>query len=84
MVPSACEVRRVRVIKILSLVSLLAGLNFLCSCGKSGSEPPIPAKSATAVGALPVTPFEVVTKSGVEMVYLARRRVRHGNERRQC
>jgi formylglycine-generating enzyme required for sulfatase activity len=52
-------------IRIVSLISLVAGLSLLCSCGKSG-----PADSSQAKNAIPATPFDVVTASGVEMVYL--------------
>jgi formylglycine-generating enzyme required for sulfatase activity len=40
----------------ISLLSLLAGLSLLCSCGKQGSEEQ--------------TPAAIVTQSGVDMVYL--------------
>jgi formylglycine-generating enzyme required for sulfatase activity len=58
-----------RVIGRLFLMSLLAGLSLLCSCGKSNSPEQSraqPASSAT----LPATPLQVTTKSGVAMVYL--------------
>jgi formylglycine-generating enzyme required for sulfatase activity len=47
-------------IRLVSLISLVAGLSLLCSCGKSG-----PANDA-----MPATPVDVVTASGVEMVNL--------------
>jgi len=51
----------------LFLIGLLAGLSLLCSCGKSDS----PANSSGASAApLPASPFDVVTKSGVAMVFL--------------
>jgi len=62
------------VIRKLPLLGLLASLSLLCSCGKSGSEeqgqdkPASPGVAASA--ALPTSPFDLVTKSGVEMVYL--------------
>ena len=52
--------------EICRLISLLAGLSLVCSCGKSGSENPAGGPAAT----LPATPCEAVTKSGVEMVWL--------------
>ena len=56
-------------VKTACLISLAAGLALLCSCGKSSPERP--AKSAPPPGAsLPTARVEVVTKSGVEMVYL--------------
>ena len=53
----------------LLIISLLAGLALLCSCGKPVTQDQgqvKPAQSAT----LPTTPVEIVTKSGVEMIYL--------------
>ena len=58
------------VIKSLSAVILLAGLSLLCSCGKSGSERQPPNSPAAPSPTLPATPFAVVTKSGVNMIYL--------------
>jgi formylglycine-generating enzyme required for sulfatase activity len=60
----------VGVIKNLSLVSLLAAASLLCSCGKSGSEAQTQAQPAHPASETSSTPFEVVTKSGVEMIYL--------------
>jgi formylglycine-generating enzyme required for sulfatase activity len=58
-------------IRTLSLLVLLAGLSFLCSCGKSDSQGQAPSNPASASSAtLPTIPFDAVTKSGVEMVYL--------------
>jgi formylglycine-generating enzyme required for sulfatase activity len=55
-------------------MSLLVGLNLLCSCGKSGSEKqnqaPTVAPASAPSATLPTSPVDVVTKSGVEMVYL--------------
>jgi len=63
-----------RVIRSLSLISLLASLSLLCSCGKSGSQEQDQAKPASSASAsaanLPATPSLVETKSGVAMVYL--------------
>lgn len=59
----------VRVTRSLSLLSLLAGLSLLCSCGKSGSQPQGTAQSASSATS-PTTPVAVVTQSGVPMVYL--------------
>ncbi len=58
------------VIKSLSAVILLAGLSLLCSCGKSGSERQPLNSPAAPSPTLPATPFAVVTKSGVNMIYL--------------
>jgi formylglycine-generating enzyme len=58
------------VIRSLSLIVLLPGLSLLCSCGKSGSEDQSRPAPAISSDPPPATPFDVVTKSGVEMVYL--------------
>jgi formylglycine-generating enzyme required for sulfatase activity len=60
----------VRVIKRLSLIVLLAGLGLLCSCGDNNSENQKHAAAASPSTALPASPVELVTKSGVEMVCL--------------
>jgi len=62
------------VIRCLPLIVPLAALSLLCSCGKSGSEEQGQVKPASSASApsttLPATPSEVLTKSGVGMVYL--------------
>jgi formylglycine-generating enzyme required for sulfatase activity len=58
------------VIRSLSLIVLLAGMSLLCSCGRSGSKDQSQANPVPSPSAPPATPLDVVTKSGVEMVYL--------------
>jgi formylglycine-generating enzyme required for sulfatase activity len=64
----------VRVIRDFSLIVSLAALSLLSSCGKSGSEDqnqPNPAKAPSpSPEKLSANPVAVVTKSGVEMIYL--------------
>ena len=57
-----------RLAGIAFLCAQLAGLGLLCSCGKSDSQTSSQAKPDTSN--LSSTPLEVVTKSGVEMVFL--------------
>jgi formylglycine-generating enzyme required for sulfatase activity len=62
------------VIRSLSLITLLAGSTLLCSCGKSGAPEQSQDKSAnpsiSSSASEPAAPLQVVTKSGVAMVYL--------------
>jgi formylglycine-generating enzyme required for sulfatase activity len=64
----------VRVIRGLLLFVPLAALSCLCSCSKSGPENQNQAGPASSGSVsqekLPTTPVEVLTKSGVEMIYL--------------
>jgi formylglycine-generating enzyme required for sulfatase activity len=56
------------------LFTLLAALFLVCSCGKPGAEKQSQSDSASPVGAgtatLPAMRREILTKSGVEMVFL--------------
>jgi formylglycine-generating enzyme required for sulfatase activity len=51
----------------------ILGLLFLASCGRSGTDSPAASNSSNSVPAISAAagePFEVTTKSGVEMIYL--------------
>jgi formylglycine-generating enzyme required for sulfatase activity len=60
------------VVRILALAISLAALELFCSCRKSTSENPPSSASVTVAPslALPTSPCDLVTKSGVQMVYL--------------
>jgi formylglycine-generating enzyme required for sulfatase activity len=68
------------VIKRLPLIALLAALSLLASCGKSGSDVEDQPKPAPSSSAPPATPLDLVSKSGVEMVYLPGGQFTMGND----
>jgi len=64
----------VRVIRRFSLFVPLAALSCLCSCSKSGPENQVQGASAPSAAVSPekspTAPVDVLTKSGVEMIFL--------------